>query len=147
MSDTDFWRHTDLLKMNHEQWESICDGCAKCCLHQLEDEQTEQLVFTDVACELLDIGTCRCSDYENRSARVTSCMKMTPDNVQECAEYAPPSCAYRLLLEGKDLPHWHHLNTKDSDTIHQAGESVLGRIRASSTANLDRLEDYVVEWS
>ena len=146
MSDTEFWLKTDLLQMNHEQWESICDGCGKCCLQQLEDEDTKQLIFTDVACDLLDTNSCRCTDYENRSTRVPSCMTMRPDNVQECAEFAPPSCSYRLLLEGKDLPHWHHLKSGDSGTIHNAGESVSGRVRAAASIDLDKLEDYAVDW-
>ena len=146
MSDSKFWENTKLLDMNHQQWESICDGCAKCCLQQLEDTETGQLVFTDVACDLLDQKSCRCTDYENRSHRVPTCMTMTPENVEQCAEYAPPSCAYRLLLEGNDLPEWHHLKTQDSSTIHKVGRSVAGRARSAATVDPDLLENYVVDW-
>ena len=146
MSDSKFWENTKLLDMNHQQWESICDGCAKCCLQQLEDTETGQLVFTDVACDLLDQKSCRCTDYENRSHRVPTCMTMTPENVEQCAEYAPPSCAYRLLLEGNDLPEWHHLKTQDSSTIHKVGQSVAGRVRSAATVDPDLLENYVVDW-
>ncbi len=143
---TPFWQTKPLLEMNHEEWESICDGCAKCCLHQLEDEETEQLVFTDVACNLLDDETCRCTDYQNRSTRVPSCMTLSADNVAECAEFAPESCSYRLLLEGEELPDWHHLKTGDSNSVHVAGASVANRVRKFSEIQADDLEDYVVDW-
>ncbi|MEM7357595.1 MAG: YcgN family cysteine cluster protein [Pseudomonadota bacterium] len=141
-----FWQQKSLFEMNHEEWESICDGCAKCCLQQLEDDTTGELVFTDVACDLLQSDQCRCSDYENRSTLVPECMTMTSENVTECAEFAPQSCAYRLLLEGKELPAWHHLHSGSRDTIHEAGHSVRGRTRFAREVNLEELENYVVDW-
>ena len=142
----EFWKTKSLFDMTHQEWESICDGCAKCCLQQLQDEQTEQLVFTDVACDLLDEGNCRCTDYQNRSSRVPTCMTMTKTNVEECAEFAPSSCAYRLLLEGEELPEWHHLRSSDNETIHTRGKSVRGRIRHQRDIDIRHLEDYVVDW-
>ena len=145
MSDP-FWKIKSLAQMSAAEWESVCDGCAKCCLQQLEDEQTGQLVFTDVACDLLDDGNCRCSDYTHRSIRVASCMTLTTENVEQCAEFAPPSCAYRLLIEGQDLPAWHHLVSGSRETIHLTGNSVQGRVRFQRDTDPQKLEDYVVEW-
>ena len=141
-----FWQQKNLFEMSSDEWESICDGCAKCCLSQLQDEETEQLVFTDVACNLLDDQTCRCTDYPNRSTRVPSCVTMNKDNVEEAAEFAPPSCAYRLLLEGEDLPKWHHLNSGDDQTVHQQGQSVRHRVRFEREINADDIQDYIVDW-
>jgi uncharacterized cysteine cluster protein YcgN (CxxCxxCC family) len=141
-----FWQTKQLHEMTHSEWESVCDGCAKCCLVQLQDEETEQLVFTSIACDLLNAGSCQCSDYANRSTKVPSCMTMTPETVEECAEFAPASCAYRLLLEGKPLPPSHHLLSGSRETIHQTGNSVRGRIKLEREVKLDDLEDYVVGW-
>ena len=142
----DFWESKTLFEMSKGEWESICDGCAKCCLVQLQDEVSNQLVFTDVACDLLDTDSCRCSDYSNRSERVPSCMSMNKDNVEQCAEFAPPSCSYRLLLENKPLPEWHHLRSGDSRSIHLAEASVLGKVRSEASVDSADLEDYVVTW-
>ena len=141
-----FWQHKSLFEMTHQEWESVCDGCAKCCLQQLEDEDTGQLVFTNVACDLLDDQSCRCTDYQNRSERVPSCMTMTPDNVVACAEFAPPSCAYRLLLEGESLPEWHPLVAGNQHVIHETGNSVQGQVVLMQDVNRENLEDYVVDW-
>jgi len=141
-----FWHSKNLGEMTRNEWESICDGCAKCCLMQLEDEETETLVFTNIACDLLDAGSCRCTDYQNRSIRVPSCMTMTPENVGECAEFAPPSCSYRLLLEGQPLPSWHHLISGNRETVHETENSVRNRIVFQSKVDQTKLEDYVVEW-
>lgn len=132
--------------MTEHEWESICDGCAKCCLLQLEDDSSQQLVFTDVACHLLDRHTCRCTDYQNRSERVPSCMTMNRKNVEQCAAFAPPSCAYRLLLEGKPLPEWHHLRSGSADTVHLQGRSVRGKARSEKQLGDSSLEDFVVNW-
>ena len=141
-----FWQTKSLLDMSHDEWESICDGCAKCCLTQLQDEETNLLVFTDVACNLLDDGSCRCTDYANRSKKVPSCITMTPDNIDEVSEFAPPSCSYRLLLSGESLPAWHHLNTGFADSVHQSGNSVRHRVRFADDVDMDEIEDYVVDW-
>lgn len=141
-----FWQDKALHEMSEEEWESLCDGCAKCCLVQLEDEETEQLVFTDVACDLLDQGNCRCTDYQNRSMRVPNCMTLTPENVEQAAEFAPSSCAYRRLVEGKDLPEWHHLIAGDQASMHAQGLSVRNKVRKLSEVDTDGLEEFVVEW-
>ena len=146
MATPSFWEVKSLFEMSEDEWESICDGCAKCCLVQLQDAQTEQLVFTDVACDLLDAGSCRCTDYDNRSVRVPSCVAMTPSNVRQAVEFAPPSCAYRLLLEGKALPDWHHLVSGSKSKIHESGYSVRHRVYFQSQVAEENLEDHCVEW-
>lgn len=143
---TPFWQAKSLLDMNHQEWESICDGCAKCCLTQLQDEQSEQLVFTDIACNLLDDESCRCSDYKNRSTRVPSCMTMNKENVSQVAEFAPPSCAYRLLLENKPLPDWHHLVSGSTQSVHESGNSVRHRVRFERDVVDQDYQDFIVEW-
>ena len=141
-----FWQTKHLTEMTHDEWESICDGCAKCCVTKLLDVKTEQLVFTDVACELLNANTCRCLDYTNRNKRVIDCVTLTPQNVDEYAKFMPSTCSYRLLLEGKPLPAWHHLVSGDDDTIHKAGKSVQGRVRMKADVDENDLENYVVDW-
>ncbi|HAU68818.1 MAG TPA: YcgN family cysteine cluster protein [Gammaproteobacteria bacterium] len=141
-----FWETKSLQEMSHDEWESLCDGCAKCCLVQLEDEDTQQLVFTDVACDLLDSGTCRCTDYSNRSIRVPECMTLTPENVNEAAEFAPSSCAYRLLAIGEPLPEWHPLKTGDPKSTISSGNSVAMRVKFLRDVNSDDLEAHVVDW-
>lgn len=141
-----FWQSKTLFEMSHKEWESLCDGCGKCCVTQLQDEENETLVFTDVACDLLDDKTCRCTDYPNRNKLVPDCMKMTIDNVKDCAEFAPSTCAYRLLLENKPLPEWHHLRSGDPKLIHQLGQSVQGKVRFKRNISSDEYENYIVDW-
>ena len=144
--DKPFWQSKTLFEMLFVVWECVCDGCAKCCLTQLQDEESDQLVFTDVACDLLDDQTCRCTDYTNRSIRVPSCVTMNKGNVEDSAAFAPPSCAYRLLLEGEELPSWHHLNSGNSESIHQQGQTVRHRVRFQREIVEDDIQDYIVEW-
>lgn len=141
-----FWETTPLIEMTRSEWESVCDGCAKCCLSQLQDEDTDERVFTDVACDLLDSESCRCTDYKNRSERVPQCMTMTASNVAQAAAFAPPTCAYRLLVEGRPLPAWHHLQCGDVEAVHKCGQSVRNRVRHERDVVGDDLEDYVVYW-
>ena len=145
MSDK-FWQQKTLFEMSREEWESVCDGCAKCCLTQLEDEDTQQLVFTDVACDLLNDNTCLCADYDNRSQRVPSCVTMDAGNLQQAAEFAPPTCAYRLLLLGEPLPQWHHLVSGDRETIHTKQRSVRGRVVFQKDVDDADFEDHIVDW-
>ena len=122
-----FWKAKPLAAMSASEWESLCDGCGRCCLIKLEDEETGRIFFTDVACALFDAGTCRCSDYAHRSERVPDCVRLTPDNVADLV-WMPPSCAYRLVAEGKDLPDWHPLVSGDPESVEAAGASVNGRV-------------------
>jgi uncharacterized cysteine cluster protein YcgN (CxxCxxCC family) len=105
-----FWQTKTLDEMTPEEWESLCDGCGRCCLHKLRDEETQALSFTNVACRLLDPGSCRCSDYENRFAQVPDCIQLTPTMLRE-VDWLPPSCAYRRIAEGRGLPPWHPLRS------------------------------------
>jgi uncharacterized cysteine cluster protein YcgN (CxxCxxCC family) len=115
--------------MTPEEWESLCDGCARCCLVKLEDEDTGEIHFTSAHCRLLDAGQCRCTDYRNRTARVPDCVELTPDNISEL-NWLPKTCAYRRLAEGKDLSWWHPLVSGTPDTVREAGISVAGRTRS-----------------
>ncbi len=146
MSDdaaTPFWRRKSLEEMTATEWESLCDGCGKCCLNKIEDVDTGEILPTRVACRLLDLGSCRCTDYGRRTRLVPDCVVLTPANVAEIP-WMPASCAYRRLAEGRDLAWWHPLVSGDPETVPQAGISVRGRV--ISERRLRRpLEDYVVD--
>lgn len=135
-----FWETTPLKDMSQKQWESLCDGCGACCLIQLEDEDTGERIFTKVACKLLDIGTCRCKDYNNRHAIVDTCSQVTPE-LLETADWLPPTCAYRLLYEDKPLYWWHPLLSGDKETVHQSGISIRGWARSEDDVNFDEIQD------
>lgn len=144
MSETGaFWREKPLSAMNQREWEALCDGCGRCCLHKLRDADTDELSFTNVACRLLDLNTCRCTDYAHRKARVADCVQLTPEEVEQL-DWLPPSCAYRLLSEGKDLFAWHPLISGTFDTVLEAGIAVTGRVVSEREAG--PLEHHIVEW-
>lgn len=135
-----FWKTKTLEEMNPAEWESLCDGCGKCCLAKLEDEDTGEIHWTSVGCRLFDQKTCRCGDYEHRFAKVDDCVGLTPQNVRTIV-WLPSSCAYRLIAEGKDLYWWHPLVSGSPETVHTAGISVRGRITALET-DIEDAEDY-----
>ncbi|MSP04669.1 MAG: YcgN family cysteine cluster protein [Acetobacteraceae bacterium] len=138
-----FWETKTLEEMSREEWESLCDGCGRCCLHKLRHDDTGGLSFTNVACRLLDMTTARCSDYANRKRRVPDCVSLTAAEVREI-DWLPPSCAYRLLAEDKPLAWWHPLVSGDPGTVAQAGISVVGRTISERKAG--PLEHHVVDW-
>jgi len=138
-----FWKRKRLAEMSRGEWESLCDGCAKCCLAKLEDQETGEIAYTNVACRLLDLGACRCTRYAERTRFVPDCVTLTPENVSRLT-WMPSTCAYRLLAEGKDLPDWHPLVSGDPDSVHRAGISVRGRVVAERDAV--ELEDFIVTW-
>ncbi len=129
--------------MTTAEWESLCDGCGRCCLHKLRHEEDDSLSFTNVACRLLDLQTCRCTDYAQRRRRVPDCVRLTQAEVA-AIDWLPPSCAYRRLEEGRDLAWWHPLVSGDPETVHQAGISV--RDRAVSERTAGPLEHHIVSW-
>ena len=138
-----FWKTTPLAAMTDEQWESLCDGCGRCCMHKLRDEDTNELAFTNVACRLLDLHTCQCTRYADRQQHVPDCVSLRPADLATI-DWLPPSCAYRLVAEGCDLPAWHPLRTGDPATVHSSGASVRGR--AMSEEHAGSFEDHIVAW-
>jgi uncharacterized cysteine cluster protein YcgN (CxxCxxCC family) len=141
-----FWRKKRLSEMTQREWESLCDGCGRCCLNKLIDEDTKQTIFTDVGCRLLDGQTCRCTDYAHRQVKVKDCVRLTPRNVRRLS-WLPPTCGYRLVAEGRELAWWHPLVSGDPETVHLAGVSVRGRVSASEKhVPDDKLEKYIVTW-
>lgn len=140
-----FWRTKTLAQMSTAEWESLCDGCGRCCLSKLEDWDTGEIFFTDVACALFDPRSCRCRDYRNRHDRVADCVPLTPENVGELS-WLPPTCAYRLLAEGEDLYWWHPLVSGDARTVHDAGISVRGRTISEEEVPESELENHIVAW-
>ena len=137
---TPFWETIPLDRMTAEQWESLCDGCGRCCLVRFEDEETGTVIPTHVACKLFDADTCRCTNYPRRKRYVPDCIKLTPGNIEELT-WMPPSCGYRRVFEGRGLASWHPLVSGDPESVHNAGVSVRGRV-ISETALTD-LEDAI----
>ena len=137
-----FWEDVPLDKLDRAQWEALCDGCGKCCLHKLEDEDTRELHPTNVACRLLDRRSGQCSDYKHRHAFVPECIRLTPKKLRSM-DWLPPTCAYVLRDEGKPLPVWHYLVSGDRDTVHTAGASVRGWTISEDDAG--DLEYHVIE--
>jgi uncharacterized cysteine cluster protein YcgN (CxxCxxCC family) len=120
-----FWEDKPLAELDPAEWEALCDGCGKCCLHKLEDADTLELHFTNVACRLLDRDACRCSDYPSRTNHVPDCMVLSASELDRI-DWLPATCAYRLRADGRPLPEWHPLVSGDPDSVHRAGQSVRG---------------------
>ena len=140
-----FWRTKALAEMTRAEWESLCDGCGRCCLLKLQDEDSDEVDYTDVACRLLDLGACRCTRYAERKQLVPGCVVLTPDRLDRLT-WMPSTCAYRLLHEGRDLPWWHPLVSGDLEDVHRAGVSVRGRVVPEKAVAEEDLEDRIVEW-
>jgi uncharacterized cysteine cluster protein YcgN (CxxCxxCC family) len=145
MTDEPFWKTKRLDEMSPPEWESLCDGCGLCCLNKLEDWDSGEVVFTSVACRLLDGTSCRCTDYPNRQAIVPDCIQLTPAEVNDIG-WLPPTCGYRLVRDGVDLYWWHPLVSGNPETVHQAGISARGRTVSETQVNVDDFEDYLVDW-
>jgi uncharacterized cysteine cluster protein YcgN (CxxCxxCC family) len=157
-----FWQTKSLTEMSRHEWESLCDGCAKCCLHKfIDDEDTddlselqptdhinahEQMVYTNIGCFLLNDKTCQCSKYEQRTTLVPDCVRLTQDNLDDIF-FMPPSCTYRRLNEGRGMPSWHPLLHKGKKSkMHQAGMSIRGKIVKDDDVSIEDFEDYIVLW-
>lgn len=140
-----FWRSKSLEEMNPQEWESLCDGCALCCLHKVEDEDTREVFYTTVVCHLLDFDNCRCTRYEDRCTLVPDCVKLRPQDV-DAFHWLPPSCAYRLVHEGKDLPDWHPLVSGRQESVIEENASVLSFYEVKDNEiSEDDFVDYVIE--
>lgn len=140
-----FWKTKTLSEMTTEEWESLCDGCAKCCLHKLENEETGDVFFTSIACHLIDLNSCRCTRYSERAQLVPDCVDLRKLNTEQYY-WLPSTCAYRLLHEGKDLPAWHPLTSKKSTSLHDLGISIRTYAqKASEDDDLDNLEAYIID--
>jgi len=141
-----FWETKSLAEMSADEWESLCDGCALCCLNKLEDHDTGDIHYTSVACRYLDADACRCRDYANRSKIVPECVTLRADNLAELS-WMPETCAYRLIYEGKPLFDWHPLVSGDGETVHTAGISIRGRCISETYVDDSELEEFVVRWN
>jgi uncharacterized cysteine cluster protein YcgN (CxxCxxCC family) len=139
---TRFWEDTPLARLDRGQWEALCDGCGKCCIHKLEDDETGEVLPTNVACRLLDRRTGFCSDYKHRRAYVPECVRLTNANVRDI-DWLPSTCAYRLRAEDRPLPDWHYLVCGDREAVHRAGQSVRGW--TVSEDDVGDMEDHIVE--
>ncbi|WP_208980731.1 MULTISPECIES: YcgN family cysteine cluster protein [unclassified Pseudovibrio] len=140
-----FWQTKTLDEMTHEEWESLCDGCGRCCLNKLEDWDTGAIYWTNVACTLLDGTTCRCKNYEQRFDTVPDCVQLSPETVRTL-KWLPPTCAYRLIREGRDLYWWHPLVSKDPQSVHDAGISVQDKTISEDGMEPEEFENYLVDW-
>jgi uncharacterized cysteine cluster protein YcgN (CxxCxxCC family) len=140
-----FWKSKSFSEMTSTEWESLCDGCAKCCLVKLQDEETDEVAYTNVACRFLNTKTCQCKEYEKRIELVPLCTKLTPERVDEFF-WLPETCAYRLVAEGKDLPKWHHLISGSKSTIHAQGVSMKNKTFSEANVHEDHLEEYIIHW-
>jgi len=142
---TEFWQAKTLTELTAAEWESLCDGCGRCCLHKLEDEDTGELYFTNVACRLLDLNTCRCRDYAHRAELIPDCLVLTPACPELYAQL-PSTCAYRLRFEGRPLPEWHPLVSGDVESVHRAGISVRGKAVSEEYIHPDQLPEHLISW-
>ncbi len=138
-----FWKTKTLAEMTHAEWESLCDGCGKCCLHKLEDEDTDEVYYTNVACRLLNLKTCRCTNYPARTRLVPECLDLRQHEVSEFT-WLPATCAYRLVAEDQELPQWHPLISGDDSSVADAGVSI--RSFAIPESEADDFEDHIIEW-
>ena len=141
VSPQPFWRHKKLGELTEAEWESLCDGCGRCCLNKLEDEDTGEIFFTRAVCHLLDIERCRCPHYNQRQVEVPTCLNLRQGF--DHFHWLPRTCAYRLMHERKPLPYWHPLISGRAESVHEAGISV--RKLAISEKEVDDLEDHIIE--
>lgn len=140
-----FWEGRPLASLNKAEWEALCDGCGKCCLNKLEDEETGDVVLTRVACRLLDGETCRCTQYPIRHQFVPDCIVLNAGNIEDNLYWMPATCAYRLIWEGRPLRDWHPLISGDPDSVHKAGISIKSQSVAEWEVDLEDWEDHIID--
>ncbi len=145
MTGDRFWERKKLADMSRDEWEALCDGCGKCCLNKLEDDETGEVALTRVACRLLDDATCRCAHYETRHQFVPDCIVLTPKNLPDNLYWMPQTCAYKRLYKGEGLPNWHPLVTGRADSVHEAGVSMQNRTYSEFDVADEDWEDHIIE--
>ena len=138
-----FWETKTLAEMSTAEWESLCDGCAKCCLNKLEDEDSGQIYFTSVVCDLINLETCRCTRYSERTTLVPDCIDLKQHDFSEYT-WLPDTCAYRLLSDDKPLPSWHPLISGTPESVKEAGVAISSY--AIKESQVDDLEEHIIEW-
>lgn len=139
-----FWESVPLDEMTKSQWELLCDGCAKCCLHKLEDEDTGDVYYTKVVCRYMS-NDCRCTEYSRRNELVPNCVCLKPEDVEDF-HWLPSTCAYRLISEGKSLEDWHPLMSGNRSTVHTAGASIKDRALSENYVHPDGFEEHIITW-
>ncbi len=140
-----FWERKPMSKLSQREWEALCDGCGKCCLNKLEDEETGEVALTRVACRLLDDATCLCAQYKIRHQFVPECIVLKPSNIEDNLYWMPETCAYKLLWNGQPLYDWHPLMSGHPDSVHAAGVSMQGRTVPEFEVDEDDWEDHIIE--
>ena len=141
---TNFWKKYSLNEFNQVEWETLCDGCGKCCLIKLENTETADVHYTKIACRLFDDKTCKCGNYQLRQKLVSNCVILTKNNIKAACEWMPKTCAYRLIHEGKDLKPWHHLISGSTETVHEAGISLQNSTIPEYDIPENQWEDYIL---
>jgi uncharacterized protein len=141
----EFWQQKSLAQMSPQEWESLCDGCARCCLHKLEDQDSGEVHYTSVVCKYLDEGSCRCTSYEDRSSLVPDCVWLTPETAGSF-KWLPVTCAYRLVAQGQDLEWWHPLVSGRAESVQEAGMSVRGKCISEEHVHPDNFEENIIRW-
>jgi len=143
MDKKPFWEEKKLSEMSHSEWESLCDSCGKCCLHKLEDEDTGEIFYTSVVCDLIDLDSCTCTHYSERTHLVPDCLNLKQHNFSDY-NWLPTTCAYKLLAAGEKLPDWHPLITNSKEPVHDSGVSI--RSYAMKESQIDSIEEHIIQW-
>ena len=139
-----FWE-LPLDSLNRAEWEALCDGCARCCLSKLQDEDSGEVVYTRVVCRYLDQGQCRCTEYKRRQELVPDCLVLTPENLPHL-DWIPDTCAYKLREQGLPLPDWHPLLSGSREAMEAAGIPVTGKVISEDHVHEDGMEEHVIRW-
>ena len=142
---SDWWNEKPLADLSQAEWDALCDGCGKCCLHKLEDEFSGKRFYTRIRCRLLDEQSCRCSQYEKRTELVPDCINLGAD-ITQALDWLPVTCAYRLRADNKPLAEWHPLVSGDPDSVHRAGMSIRGQSISEEFVHPDGYDEHVVKW-